>query len=248
MAKNFLTNEERLTLIEKYKEDKLNNPPSNITDATLIKNYGTDEQKAKLQSAQPAEKPQGSENKGTDPAATNTEEQAGQGAGDTKPELSAEQKERNALIEEYKELHDGAEPAADVPNDEIRAANVKAGNLKEAANKAQAQQVKDAEYVKAFNEYVDLYLVMPKDTLTTAELVALNEQKRALNAAAEEQANKAQEQAQQAQKVEVQVADTVTIVDNKTKAQSVVPRYTWEKFISKDGTHSLKPETPAELQ
>lgn len=245
MAKNFLTNDERLALIEKYKEDKLNNPPSNITDATLIKNYGTDEQKAKLQAAQPAAQPQGSENKGTNPA-TNTKEQAGQGAGDTNTELSAEQKERNALIEEYKDLHDGAEPAADIPNDEIRAANVTAGNLKAAAAQAQAQQVKDAEYVKAFNEYVDLYLVMPKDTLTTAELVALNEQKKAQNAAAQEQANNVLEQA--SKQVEPKAADTVTIVDNKTKAESVVPRFTWDKFISKDGTHSLKPELPAELR
>lgn len=48
-AKQFLTPDERADLIEAYATDKLNNPPANISDKTLITNYGNDGQKGRLE-------------------------------------------------------------------------------------------------------------------------------------------------------------------------------------------------------
>lgn len=181
MAKNLLNNEERLLLIEKYKEDKLNNPPSNIKDETLILNYGTDEQKARSQVASATKEPKATENKTASPSEAVTE------------------------------------PTG-------------------------CTEDKNQDYVKAFNEYVDLHLKMPVDTLTTEHLTMLNEQKRAANA----KAQAAKENA--AKKPFIKPKHTVTIVDNKTKKKIVVPRFTWDRFISKDGTHTLQADTPLEVQ
>ena len=63
MAKNFLSNAERLELIEKYRADKLNEPPKNISDKTLIENFGTDEQKTRLQNPPAGETQEGAQNK-----------------------------------------------------------------------------------------------------------------------------------------------------------------------------------------
>ncbi len=193
MAKNLLNNEERLLLIEKYKEDKLNNPPSNIKDETLILNYGTDEQKARSQVASATKEPKATENKTASPSEAVTEPTGcTEGSGET--------------VEQVKALD------------------------------------KNQDYVKAFNEYVDLHLKMPVDTLTTEHLTMLNEQKRAANA----KAQAAKENA--AKKPFIKPKHTVTIVDNKTKKKIVVPRFTWDRFISKDGTHTLQADTPLEVQ
>ena len=216
VAKKLLNNDERLLLIEKYKEDKLNSPPSNIKDETLITNYGTDEQKARLRAAPAAKAPKATENKTAEPAAgAGTEPAAGTGSGDTGVGKG------NAPVDGEKPNGEAA-PAATPPAPD-----------------------KNQEYVKAFNEYVDLYFKMPADTLTAEQLIALNEQKRAANAKAQEDAELAKEQA--SKQPTVKAADSVTIVNNKTKEKSVIPRLTWDKFISKDGTHTLQAEPPAEL-
>ena len=44
----YLKDKERTDLLAKYKADRENDAPANISDKTLIENYGTDEQKALL--------------------------------------------------------------------------------------------------------------------------------------------------------------------------------------------------------
>lgn len=217
MANNLLSNDERLLLIEKYEADKLNKPPKNIKDETLITNYGTDEQKARLQAAPAAKAPKATENKTANPAAgAGTEPAAGTGDGDTGVEQGTQANTGDAQ----------AEPAAN--------------------NAPAAAPDKNQEYVQAFNDYVDLYFKMPADNLTTEQLLALNEQKRAANEQAAQAAATAKDE--QAKKPFVKPTDSVTIVNNKTKEVTTVPRFTWERFISKDGTHTLKAETPAEIK
>ena len=46
-----LNDKERADLMAKYKDDRLKDAPHNITDKTLIENYGNDAQKALLQKA-----------------------------------------------------------------------------------------------------------------------------------------------------------------------------------------------------
>lgn len=46
-----LTKAERDALIEKYAEDRLNMPPVNILDSTLVNSYGSEEQKARFAAA-----------------------------------------------------------------------------------------------------------------------------------------------------------------------------------------------------
>lgn len=225
MANNLLSNDERLLLIEKYEADKLNKPPKNIKDETLITNYGTDEQKARLQAAPAAKAPKATENKTASPAAgAATEPAASTGNEDTEVEQGTQANTGDAQ----------AEPAG------TQAAPA-AGNAP-----APAAPDKNQEYVQAFNEYVDLYFKMPADNLTTEQLIALNEQKRAANEQAAQAAATAKEE--QAKKPFVKPTDSVTIVNNKTKEVTTVPRFTWERFISKDGTHTLKAETPAEIK
>ena len=44
-----LNDKERAELLVKYKDDRMRDAPHNITDKTLIENYGNDAQKALLQ-------------------------------------------------------------------------------------------------------------------------------------------------------------------------------------------------------
>ena len=158
MAKEILNNDERLLLIEKYEADKLNKPPKNIKDATLITNYGTDEQKARLQAAQTAAAPKTTENKA---ATTKPAPAAGTGTTPAQPATT--------------------EPAAPVvPKAEDTATTGTQGGFIDGTAQSTEEQAKpveqaaapdkNQEYVQAFNEYVDLYLKMPNDALTTSDL------------------------------------------------------------------------------
>lgn len=235
MANQILNNDERLLLIEKYTNDKLNKPPKNIKDETLISNYGTDEQKARLQAARSAKAPEGTENETTIPAAgepaigTGTEP-AGNAPAATVVE-TANTGTQGGFIEGT------AQSVAEQPKP-IEAAPV--------VENAQAAPDTNQEYIKAFTDYVELYQVMPLGTLTTAELIAANDKKREADKQAAHEAAKLQEE--QTKRAASMALETVTIINNETKDSLVVSRLTWERFISKDGSHSLKPETPAELK
>lgn len=251
MAKEILNNDERLLLIEKYEADKLNKPPKNIKDATLITNYGTDEQKARLQAAQTAAAQQATENKAATPTTGANAAGTENGATGTAPAEPAA----------------NATPVIPKAEDTVQSTGTQGGFIDGTAQSTaeQPKPVQDQapavttetpapaaaptdneKHIQAFNEYVDLFLKMPADTLTTDELVRLNAGKR------EEAAKKAQEAEELKQAAALhqvkQAAEMVTIINNDTKESTVVSRFTWDRFISKDGTHSIKPETPAELQ
>ena len=246
MAKEILNNDERLLLIEKYEADKLNKPPKNIKDATLITNYGTDEQKARLQTAQAAAAQQTTENKTTTPAA------AGNAGTGTAPTPAATEPAAPVVAETAPQggFIDGtAQSVQEQPKpleNATSAAPVVTTETTAPTPAPAAAPTDNEKHIKAFNEYVDLFLKMPADNLTTEDLVRLNAGKR------EEAAKKAQEAEELKQAAALhqvkQAAEMVTIIDNETKESTIVSRYTWDRFISKDGTHSIKPETPAELQ
>ena len=89
-----LNDKERAELLVKYKDDRMHDAPHNITDKTLIENYGNDAQKALLQKAgggaAPANQtPQATENK---TANTNPASDAGNG-GTIEGESEAEKAE-----------------------------------------------------------------------------------------------------------------------------------------------------------
>lgn len=243
MANNLLTNDERFELIEAYKRIKLNAPPANIKDETLIENFGSNEQKARLQTAPAAKTPKAAEAKA---AAAKT------GGGTAAAGNPAPSPEHGKPAEQ-------TEPAATVNGGDVNPNDLPAGTgttppagevvNAEAAAKAQAQAAKDAEYVEAFNAYTNTFHKMPKDTLTTAELVKLTAEKLA-KIKADEEAKAAQKQKAQEAKLtaEQEVKNQrVTIVDNKTGEETVVQRLTWERFIKKDNTHTVKVAQPKEL-
>lgn len=243
MANELLNNDERLLLIEKYKEDKLNSPPSNIKDETLITNYGTDEQKARLQAAPAAKAPKATENKTASPAAG-----ASAGTG-TEPAPAAEPaapKAEDTVINKGIGAQDGGfiEGTAQSAAEQTKPVEQPAGNTGDM--QAAPAPDENQNYVRAFNDYIDVFKTMPKDNLTAAELDALVANKKEADKAA---ANEAEELRRQALQHEAdKTANMVTIINNETKESTVVSRFTWDRFIGKDGTHSLKPETPAELQ
>lgn len=152
----YLTEAERDDLIAKYAEDKLNNPPANITDKTLITNYGTDEQKArldnpdfKLEETPKVETPT--------PTPTTNEGEGGDGTQKTETPKSADEqkaeKERAHQTDLYKELHDGQLPDASWTTDEISAANT----TKQNANATLANADPNAaEFSRLFNDYLRL--------------------------------------------------------------------------------------------
>ena len=180
-AKKYLTDAERDELIAKYAEDKLNNPPANITDKTLITNYGDEGQKGRLSienfdvkvltdpNFQTHTKTVENGNdtnvetkdEGVNSNATNNGETQKSGdvtdtnVGDT-PKTSNEtkdEKERAHQIDLYKELHDGQLPDASWTTDEISAANT----TKQNANATLANADPNAaEFSRLFNDYLRL--------------------------------------------------------------------------------------------
>ena len=89
-----LNDKDRADLMVKYKDDRLKDAPHNITDKTLIENYGNDAQKALLQKAgggvAPAkQEPQATENKTANTNA-NPATDAGNGGGTIEGESEAE--------------------------------------------------------------------------------------------------------------------------------------------------------------
>lgn len=177
MSKRILNDKDRKALLVKYKEDKLNDAPANISDKTLIENYGTDEQKALLPAPttqEGAAKPNetATSGNGNQPAATPspTTTQEG-GVNDGKSGADAE---RELAIEHYKELY-GVEPSEDLPTIEIQALIV----TKENENYRNAPaDPSSQEYVDALNRYLELHDgVAPSTQLNLFGLLDANEKK-----------------------------------------------------------------------
>ena len=246
-----LNDKDRADLMAKYKDDRLKDAPHNITDKTLIENYGNDAQKALLQKAgggvAPAkQEPQAKENKTSN---TKPASDAGNG-GKIEGESEAEKAE-------YERLH-GEKPAENFPTDEIRAANLtKAKELEAEAAKGSGD---NTAYLDAFNQYVKLHDgKAPAKELTTEQLVEANnkrvEELKNVQAAPKQKAQTPAQKApaKEAAKVEanntVKGVDMVELYNTKTNETKSFSRFTWENYMKgKEKDWQLKPTEPEEVQ
>ena len=248
-----LNDKERAELLVKYKDDRMHDAPHNITDKTLIENYGNDAQKALLQKAgggaAPAkQEPQAKENKtsNANPAIDAGDSGAIEGEGE------AEKAENKKAFEvaEYERLH-GEKPAENLPADEIRAANLtKAKELEAEAAKGSGD---NTAYLDAFNQYVKLHDgKAPAKELKTEQLVEANNKR--IEELKNVQAAPAQKApAKAAAKVEVdntvKGVDMVELYNAKTNETKSFSRFTWENYMKgKEKDWQLKPTEPEEVQ
>lgn len=252
-----LNDKDRAELMAKYKDDRLKDAPHNITDKTLIENYGNNAQKALLQKAgggaAPAkQEPKAKENKTSN---NNPANDAGDG-GAIEGESEAEKAENKKAFEvaEYERLH-GEKPAENLPADEIRAANLtKAKELEAEAAKGSGD---NTAYLDAFNQYVKLHNgKAPAKELTTEQLVEANnkrvEELKNVQAAPAQKAP-AKAPAKAAAKVEanntVKGVDMVELYNAKTNETKSFSRFTWENYMrGKEKDWQLKPTEPEEVQ
>ena len=247
-----LSDKDRADLMAKYKDDRLKDAPHNITDKTLIENYGNDAQKALLQKAgggvAPAkQEPQAKENKTSN---TNPASDAGNG-GTIEGESEAEkaEKERAFEVTEYERLH-GEKPAENFPTDEIRAANLT--KAKELGAEAAKGSGDNTAYLDAFNQYVKLHDgKAPAKELTTEQLVGANNKR--VEELKNVQAAPAKAAAKAAAKVEanntVKGVDMVELYNAKTNETKSFSRFTWENYMKgKEKDWQLKPTEPEEVK
>ena len=175
-----LSDKERSILLKAYKDDRMKDAPANISDKTLIENYGTNEQKKLLSGFTPTEPaPKGTENKTSENKGANPEPPANTGSGDgagadkggdDEEKLKAD-KELQILKSEYFRLH-GVNADEAFTADEIRAANL----TKEKENTAKMEDA--TAYLDAFKEYVRLHDgKTPNSELTTEQLKEANSKK-----------------------------------------------------------------------
>ena len=176
-----LSDKERSILLKAYKDDRMKDAPANISDKTLIENYGTNEQKKLLSGFTPTEPaPKGTENKASENKGANPEPPANggnTGSGDDADKGSDEEYRIKAerVLEneksEYFRLY-GENPNEAFTVDEIRAANL----TKEKENTAKTEDA--TAYLDAFNEYVRLHDgKTPNSELTTEQLKEANSKK-----------------------------------------------------------------------
>ena len=254
-----LNDKERAELMAKYKADRLKDAPHNITDKTLIENYGNDAQKAQLQKAgggaAPANQtPQATENKTANTNA-NPATDAGNGGGTIEGESETEEAENKRAFEvaEYERLH-GEKPAENLPADEIRAANLtKSKELEAEAAKGSGD---NTAYLDAFNQYVKLHDgKAPAKELTTEQLVEANkkriEELKNVQAAPKqkEQTPAKKAPAKEAAENTVKGVDMVELYNTKTNETKTFARFTWENYMKgKEKDWQLKPTEPEEVQ
>lgn len=255
-----LNDKERAELLVKYKDDRMHDAPHNITDKTLIENYGNDAQKALLQKAgggaAPAkQEPKAKENKTSNTNPASYTENGGAIEGESKAEKAESKKAFE--VAEYERLH-GEKPAENLPTDEIRAANLtKAKELEAEAAKGSGD---NTAYLDAFNQYVKLHDgKAPAKELTTEQLVEANNKRvEALKNLQETPKQKKQTPAQKAPakasvKVEaentVKGVDMVELYNTKTNETKSFSRFTWENYMKgKEKDWQLKPTEPEEVQ
>lgn len=248
-----LNDKERAELLVKYKDDRMHDAPHNITDKTLIENYGNNAQKALLQKAGGGAAPAKQEPKAKENKTSNTKPASGAGdSGAIEGESEAEKAENKKAFEvaEYERLH-GEKPAENLPTDEIREANLtKAKELEAEAAKGSGD---NTAYLDAFNQYVKLHDgKAPAKELKTEQLVEANnkrvEELKKVQAAPAQKAP-----AKAAAKVEadhtVKGVDMVELYNTKTNETKSFSRFTWENYIKgKEKDWQLKPTEPEEVQ
>ena len=247
-----LSDKERAELLVKYKDDRMHDAPHNITDKTLIENYGNNAQKALLQKAGGGAAPAKQEPKAKENKTSNTKPASGAGdSGAIEGESEAEKAENKKAFEvaEYERLH-GEKPAENLPADEIRAANLtKAKELEAEAAKGSGD---NTAYLDAFNQYVKLHDgKAPAKELTTEQLVEANnkriEELKNVQAAPKQ---KEQTPAKKAPAKEaVKGVDMVELYNAKTNETKSFSRFTWENYMKgKEKDWQLKPTEPEEVQ
>lgn len=255
-----LNDKERAELLVKYKDDRMHDAPHNITDKTLIENYGNDAQKALLQKAGGGAAPAKQEPKAKENKTSNTKPASGAGdSGAIEGESEAEKAESKKAFEvaEYERLH-GEKPAENLPADEIRAANLtKAKELEAEAAKGSGD---NTAYLDAFNQYVKLHDgKAPAKELKTEQLVEANnkriEELKNVQATPKqkEQTPAKKVPAKAAEKVEadntVKGVDMVELYNTKTNETKTFARFTWENYMKgKEKDWQLKPTEPEEVQ
>lgn len=117
----YLTDDERVELRSKYKADNLRDAPANILDKTLITNYGTEEQKQRLEADETVD---GEKSKGEETATGDKTKPAGdENSGELKASNDADEKEFAAEFNKFVSLH-GHAPNKDATTEELRALNV----------------------------------------------------------------------------------------------------------------------------
>ena len=160
-----LNDKERAELLVKYKDDRMHDAPHNITDKTLIENYGNDAQKALLQKAGGGAAPAKQE-----PKAKELEAEAAKGSGDNTAYLDA--------FNQYVKLHDGKAPAKELTTEQLVEANnkrveelknVQAAPKQKEQTPAQKAPAKAAVKVEAENtvkgvDMVELYNTKTNET------------------------------------------------------------------------------------
>ena len=156
-----LSDKERSILLKAYKDDRMKDAPANISDKTLIENYGTNEQKKLLSGFTPTEPaPKGTENKASENKGANPEPPAnggntgsGDGAGADKgseeedkikaeKENTAKTEDATAYLDafnEYVRLHDGKTPNSELTTEQLKEANSK--KVEELKNTPKVQDI-----------------------------------------------------------------------------------------------------------
>ena len=252
-----LNDKERAELLVKYKDDRMHDAPHNITDKTLIENYGNNAQKALLQKAGGGAAPAKQEPKAKENKTSNTKPASGAGdSGAIEGESEAEKAENKKAFEvaEYERLH-GEKPAENLPTDEIRAANLT--EAKELEAEAAKGSGDNTAYLDAFNQYVKLHDgKAPAKELKTEQLVEANnkriEELKNVQAAPAQKAP-AKAAAKAAAKVEVdntvKGVDMAELYNTKTNETKSFSRFTWENYMKgKEKDWQLKPTEPEEVQ
>lgn len=244
-AKKYLTDAERDELIAKYAEDKLNNPPANITDKTLITNYGSEEQKARL------DNPDFKLEETPTPTPTTNDGEGGDGTQKTETPKSADEqkaeKERAHQTDLYKELHDGQLPDASWTTDEISAANT----TKQNANATLANADPNAaEFSRLFNDYLRLTGNRPFSGWDLEQLKAELEKEIETRAEKIKADQKAAEDANNAANVAASKGEEQIKLRHKDNGREIfVTKHTYDNFISKNQPEWVKvAAVPKELQ
>ena len=229
MAKEFLTSDEREDLKAKYKAKMLKEAPHNITDATLITNFGNDEQKKRLPADTNA------------PAAiakkTTTENSGEQKGNEPSKDKSAETKGAGA---------EGTKSATEKPpvTENVKGAEGEKGA--EGLGLPSGSSAQDKGYIEALNQYINLNGGnAPAKEMTEAELRA-----EISEILAKQEADK-QTKETQAKATEVAPAkgeDEVVLVHKKNGTRKIVNATTYEKFLKNDKNYELAPEVPKEVK
>lgn len=137
-----------------------------------------------------------------------------------------------------------AAAAAETETDNGAHAFTEGAELTNAITKPEAG--KDAEYVEALNAYTKRTGHPAPQHLTTAEIIALNNEAANAAKAAAEEAAKQKKATRAAGKKGT--PGMVAVYNTKTKETTTISQQTWDKFVSKDADYKIAPETPAEVK